>query len=379
MSTININVKSSNDTRLVIAIETSKTVLDLKSAIAEQADVPIERQRLIYSGRVLKDPDTLADCKLADGNTVHMVRGAQPGGARSTTATNTPTPTSTTPQAAATTTTTTTTATDPTAAAGPNPFASLFGAGGMGGAGAATGGGGDAGAGNPFNMFGGMGGAGGMGGMGGMGAGGAPDANMMNQMMQNPAFTQYMSTLLQNPSVLDSIIASNPQLSAMGPQVRMMLQSPEFRQMLSNPDYLRQMAAMQQYAQGMGFSGMGGGGAPAPNNNEQQQQQQQQPAFNPFANLGGGGAPGAPGAGMMDPQVQQNLASLFGGMGGAGAGGMPPSSTPADTRSPEERFQVQLQQLNEMGFWDAAKNIRALQATGGNVNAAIEMLFSGNL
>ncbi|KAI8096930.1 uncharacterized protein BX664DRAFT_325211 [Halteromyces radiatus] len=212
---------------------------------------------------------------------------------------------------------------------------------------------------NPFGMFGSGFGAGAM----GNSFGGAPDVNMMNQMMQNPAFTQYMSTLLQNPSVLDSIIASNPQLSAMGPQVRTMLQSPEFRQMLSNPEYLRQMAAMQQYAQSMGF----GGGIPNNNNNndQQQQQQQQQPAFNPFAMLGGG-------AGMTDPQVQQNLASLFGGMGGV-------PSQPTDTRSPEERFQVQLQQLNEMGFWDAAKNIQALQATGGNVNAAIEMLFSGNL
>ncbi|KAI8096931.1 ubiquitin-related domain-containing protein, partial [Halteromyces radiatus] len=80
MSSININVKSSSDKKFVINIDTSKTVLDLKNAIAEQADIPAERQRLIYSGRVLKDPDTLADCKLAEGNTVHMVKGAQPGG-----------------------------------------------------------------------------------------------------------------------------------------------------------------------------------------------------------------------------------------------------------------------------------------------------------
>ncbi|KAI8328151.1 hypothetical protein BC941DRAFT_385716 [Chlamydoabsidia padenii] len=354
MSTININVKSSNDKKMVIAIETSKTVLDLKNAIAEQAEVPAERQRLIYSGRVLKDHDTLGDCKLADGNTVHMVKGAQPGGARSTPATTTTATAPTTTPTTTTPTTTNTTTPDLTA----NPFASLLGGGAPGGGDAAAAAGM-----NPFSMFGSGFGAGAM----GNSFGGAPDANMMNQMMQNPAFTQYMSTILQNPSVLDSIIASNPQLSAMGPQVRMMLQSPEFRQMLSNPEYLRQMAAMQQYAQGMGF-----GGNPTNTNNTNNsgdQQQQQQQAFNPFANLGGGGN-----GGMMDPQVQQNLAALFGNGGGMGA-----PTTPADTRSPEERFQVQLQQLNEMGFWDAAKNIRALQATGGNVNAAIEMLFSGNL
>lgn len=80
--TINVNVKSSSDKKFVITIDTSKTVLDLKNAIAEQTDVPADRQRLIYSGRVLKDPDTLEACKIADGNTVHMVKGSQPGAAR---------------------------------------------------------------------------------------------------------------------------------------------------------------------------------------------------------------------------------------------------------------------------------------------------------
>lgn len=76
MSTINVNVKSSSDKKFVITIETTKTVLDLKNAIAEQTEVPAENQRLIYSGRVLKDPETLADYKIADGNTVHMVKSS---------------------------------------------------------------------------------------------------------------------------------------------------------------------------------------------------------------------------------------------------------------------------------------------------------------
>lgn len=78
-ATININIKSSSDKKFIITIETDKTVLDLKNAIAEQTEVPAERQRLIYSGRVLKDHDTLSDCKIADGNTIHMVKGSQPG------------------------------------------------------------------------------------------------------------------------------------------------------------------------------------------------------------------------------------------------------------------------------------------------------------
>lgn len=56
--------------------------------------------------------------------------------------------------------------------------------------------------------------------------------------------------------------------------------------------------------------------------------------------------------------------------------GVPPAAAPASTQPPpEERFQVQLQQLQDMGFYDATSNVRALLATGGNVNAAVEYLL----
>ena len=42
---------------------------------------------------------------------------------------------------------------------------------------------------------------------------------------------------------------------------------------------------------------------------------------------------------------------------------------------PEELYATQLQQLEEMGFFDRAENIRALRATNGNVNAAVERLL----
>lgn len=75
---ININIKSSSDKKFVISIEASKKVLELKEAIAAQTDVPADRQRLIFSGRVLKDDDLLSEYKVADGNTIHMVKGAAP-------------------------------------------------------------------------------------------------------------------------------------------------------------------------------------------------------------------------------------------------------------------------------------------------------------
>lgn len=43
---------------------------------------------------------------------------------------------------------------------------------------------------------------------------------------------------------------------------------------------------------------------------------------------------------------------------------------------PEVRFRDQLAQLEEMGFSEKSSNVRALLATGGNVQAAIEYLLS---
>ena len=53
-----------------------------------------------------------------------------------------------------------------------------------------------------------------------------------------------MQAMLSDPQMLDFMIQQNPQLRAMGPEVRQMLQSPFFRQMMSNPEMLRSMMQM---------------------------------------------------------------------------------------------------------------------------------------
>jgi len=75
---ITFNIKSSSDQKYVVTVPDTMTVLELKEKLStsEYADVAAERQRLIYSGRVLKDPDVLSTYKIKDGNTVHMVKGA---------------------------------------------------------------------------------------------------------------------------------------------------------------------------------------------------------------------------------------------------------------------------------------------------------------
>ena len=43
---------------------------------------------------------------------------------------------------------------------------------------------------------------------------------------------------------------------------------------------------------------------------------------------------------------------------------------------PAVTYTTQLQQLQDMGFFNRELNIRALQLTGGNVEAAVEWLLS---
>ncbi|KAF7336628.1 Ubiquitin domain-containing protein DSK2 [Mycena venus] len=214
---IQINVKGPSELKLQITITTDKTVLELKQAIAEKSDVEAERQRLIYSGRVLKDEDLLSVYKIQSSHTIHMVKGAVRSGAASTSA----------PPAAPQPL--------PTMQTGQNPHDPLtqlnshLGFGAMAGL-------------NPFAD---------------MGLN-PNDPNMLQGMMNNPEFLRQMSTMMSNPQIMDQIIASNPQMAGMGAEARALMQSDHFRQMVSSPENLQRMLQMASM-----FNGMGGGGAPA--------------------------------------------------------------------------------------------------------------------
>lgn len=75
---ITFTIKASNDAKFTLTLPASTTVSELKNKLAgaEYADTPADRQRLIYSGRVLKDNETLATYKIKDGHTVHLVKSA---------------------------------------------------------------------------------------------------------------------------------------------------------------------------------------------------------------------------------------------------------------------------------------------------------------
>lgn len=121
------------------------------------------------------------------------------------------------------------------------------------------------------------------------------------------------------------------------------------RNLMQNPDAMRSMMQM-----------MGGGpGAGA----------------SPFSPFGQTPASATPAPGGADPNAAANpFASLFGPGGFGGGFGTPP---PADTRPPEEVYETQLRQLNEMGFYEFDRNVSALRRSGGNVQGAIEYLLNG--
>ncbi|KAL8950655.1 MAG: hypothetical protein Q9222_003314 [Ikaeria aurantiellina] len=349
---ITFNIKSSSDAKYVLTLPLSLTVLDLKNKLSssEYADIPSDRQRLIYSGRVLKDGDTLATYKIKEGNTVHLVKGAAsnqrqnpanqgssattPGSGAASGAQGVPT--------------------NLAAGTGNNPLAGLTGA-----------------------RYAGMAqlpGAGMFGPDGGMGA--PPGPEQMADMLQNPQYASQLNEVLSNPDIVNSMIEGNPMLRGMGDTARHALNNPQFRRMMTDPDMLRQMAHMQRQFPGM-FGGMGGGmGAqnqafPAPGVTDQTPEQPsgertatpnqpnttpQQPPMNPFgtglfgnapgAGGAGGGAPGNPFAALFPQQGQQPSAPQTGATGGGNADSTPGQAQANPSQNPFAAQQQQQPQNN---------------------------------
>jgi ubiquilin len=73
---ITFKVKTSSDGNHIITMPETATVLELKTKLAgsDYENVPADRQRLIYSGRVLKNEEPLSTYKIKSNNTIHMVK-----------------------------------------------------------------------------------------------------------------------------------------------------------------------------------------------------------------------------------------------------------------------------------------------------------------
>ncbi|KAJ3329576.1 hypothetical protein HDU93_000884 [Gonapodya sp. JEL0774] len=206
---------------------------------------------------------------------------------------------------------------------------------------------------------------------------------------------------------MDMMLAQSPYASMMTPEMR-----EQMRTMMSNPESLRTMLQTAAQLGPLMNPGAGGLGMPAlPGTGLQQP-----PGgfVNPWASLAtpptgsattgttgatagttgavtgsptGTSSPGSTmpgggaGVGMPNPAMwnalMQGMAQGGGGLGGLGGIGAG-LGQPADARPPEERFASQLQQLRDMGFFDAQENVRALLMAGGSVEGAVEVMTRDN-
>ncbi|EZG75428.1 ubiquitin family protein [Gregarina niphandrodes] len=297
------------------------TVPQVKEAVCPMLDLDPASVTLVYKGKLAKDADTMETLKVTENTCIHLVTRAKSGAAAKAGAGSSPAPAAASAPASGAS----------PAAGGSNPAA-----------GAAPGG---------PNLFSGMGGfpGGGLEGLEGLG-GGMPSPQAIVQMMQNPQVQQAMQSLMSNPQLLTQMIQSNPllrQMSQSNPMLNSMLQDPEMLRNIYSPENLANVGNMMR----QGAAGAPGGGLD-------------------FASLLGGlgGQGGGQGGGMPDlASMEEQLRNLMGGGSG------PVNAAPVS--NPEEAFTSQLKQLEDMGFLDKQANVSALQATGGDVNAAINMLL----
>ncbi|GAV51164.1 hypothetical protein ZYGR_0AD03470 [Zygosaccharomyces rouxii] len=369
MSTITVQIKSGQN-KWEVTVDPESTVSTFKEEISKVSEIPASSQRLIYSGKILKDDQTLQFYNLQDGHSVHLVKsskapGNASGGSSSTAAATAGSGASAVPPSGNASTTPTTGAPSNLSAGqsgGFNPLANLTSARYAGFTSLPS-----------ADMFGPDGGATNM-----------PNQEDLLNMLDNPIFQSQMNEMLSNPQMVDFMIQSNPQLQAMGPQARQMFQSPFFRQMLTNPQMIRQSMQFARMMNPGGGENDAANAFPAPGNENTEGESAAgandggnpaaaatnagaPPAGNPFAALLGGGGPlQQPGG--LDPQL---LASMLGA----------PSQQqqPQDNRPPEERYETQLRQLNEMGFFDFDRNVAALRRSGGSVQGALDSLLNGDV
>ena len=150
--------------------------------------------------------------------------------------------------------------------------------------------------------------------------------------------------MMGSPAFLDAASASNPQLRAL------LEGNPMMRSLLSNPTMVEAMLSPEALS-----AAMGAGAAHVP----------PQP---PPPSVSQAGAP-------FNPAQLMQMMQMMGGLGGGGSS-VPVMHVP-DARPPAERFASQLASMHEMGFGDDAQCLRALTATHGNVQMAVERILDG--
>ena len=73
MSTYQIFVKTLTGKSLAIDVTPDETVASLKEKVCSSEGVPVDQQRLIFSGKQLEDKETMASYNITKESTIHLV------------------------------------------------------------------------------------------------------------------------------------------------------------------------------------------------------------------------------------------------------------------------------------------------------------------
>lgn len=320
-----LNVQASHQQKFSVNVEPQTLVKDLKLLIIETnkekedwKGIEIENIRIIFSGRILKDNETMESSKLVEDCTVHIVKSGGSKKIESTNLQSTPSnPSQSTnqqlPSAAAAS------ATNP----GATPFVtnsttieSLL---------------------HSMSAGGGRNNA-------GSGASLASDPSAEFNPMDSQFRLQALQMLSQNPELLRTFLESSPFVQQIPPELRPHLSNPAFLQQISQLLMTMSPEREAQILQEMNQNGF--------------------PSRIPQFMTGGMGA-------------NSPFTDAFNTTTATG-NPINTNDNSGSTEPPEIRFQSQLSQLNDMGFFDPEENIRCLLVTNGNVSAAVEILLRNN-
>ncbi|KAI3382822.1 hypothetical protein SNEBB_011369 [Seison nebaliae] len=208
--------------------------------------------------------------------------------------------------------------------------------------------------------------------LGGNNSNGNNNPQNLASLINSPFMRPSMEALANNPDVMRDLIRNNPlmnngtneeMVNRLAPAFAEQIRSETHRQFLTNPEALNALMQIQDGIRRLHTI--------APELSAQLfGDVSSSVAANTTASANNTGATPAPTVG-----EQSNLSNMFSRLLmqslANNNSGMPESSN----IPPEQRFASQLEQLAAMGFVDREANIRALTATMGDVNSAVERLL----